>query len=560
MISAKGVFEISKALHLDGHTSPAIIAMISLAEPNLARGLDALTRRSIPIFEQLPFFSFEVPVEDRCGRGVASVEQECILPHEAFACLWAHHRTRFHELMATDDVAEFWRRQDRDRLQRLHGGWSAERSTCTVPLRIFGDDAAACTTINCNVVLMCSSTSFRQNPLLSKIPLCITPLKFADGATFRKLYAVILWSLRCLAEGTWPRCDPWGDEWPVGSWRRQRAESGLPLAGGWSGMFFETGGDWKWAWQTFHLPWYYNAKEICHKCHASKHGACSFLNLAPHAPRRLRRTMSQFVQYLAERDLPRPPLARFDGFTIEESILLDWMHNNWLGASPIAAGGALLELIHIGCFGSCEGKRIVRLQVLLKRAWLDFCEWCRSEGLAHSQQCFTPATLSSSKVNDWALLKGKAHNASVVCKWLASFTSRREQTGTMRLMSHVFRCLSEADRVFSAGPFWLDDHHALILQQCKDTLFPAWKALAMDAASRGLARWNAIPKLHMMEHQLDEAISTRRNPGGYWNMGDEHVMGVAKKAAGRSFVPRLGRRILFNMVARWGLELERSSP
>ena len=558
MISAKGVFEIAQALHLDGHTGPSIVAMSSLSDSNWACGMDALTRRSVPIFEQLPFYTFDVPVGDRRGRGISKVQQDIVLPHEAFAALYTHHRTRFHELMATDSVAEFWSHQPLDRLQQLHGGWQADRAKRIVPLRIFGDDAAVCSTINCNVVLLCSSTGFRLNPLLSRIPLCITPMKFADGATFRKVYTVILWSLRCLAEGTWPRCDPWGDEWPLGSWRRQRADSGLPLAGPWTGMFFESGGDWKWAWQTFDLPWYYGASEICQKCHASKTGACSFLNLAPHAPRRVPRTDAQYVQHLADHDRRRPPLAQFAGFTVQESILLDWMHNNWLGATPIAAGGALLELVHCGCFGSCAGPRITRLQVCLKRAWLDFCEWCKSEGLEHSQQCFTPASLSSTKATDWALLKCKAHNGSVVCKWLACFTSRQDQREkTIRLMSHVFRCLSETDRVFSAGPFWLDDHHASILQECKDTLLRAWKALAMDAASRGLARWNAIPKLHMMEHTYDEAITTRRNPGGYWNMSDESMMGNAKKAAGRFFGPQLGRRILFNMVVLWGLELER---
>ena len=268
--------------------------------------------------------------------------------------------------------------------------------------------------------------------------------------------------------------------------------------------------------------------------------------------------MSEYVEHLAERDQPRPPLCQFEGFSVQLSILLDWMHNNWLGVTPIAAAAALSELIDCVAFGSCEGKRNIRLAVCLKRAWLNFCEWCRSEGLAHSQQCFTPASISSTSANDWPLLKCKAHNASVVCKWLASFTSTQDQTRkTNRLMSRVFWCLSETDRVFSAGPYWLDDHHARLLQECRDTLFPAWKALAMDASRRGLARWHAIPKHHMMEHTYDEAIATRRNPGGYWNMPDESMMGNSKKAAGRSFQPRLGRRILFNLVARWGLELER---
>ena len=72
----------------------------------------------------------------------------------------------------------------------------------------------------------------------------------------------------------------------------------------------------------------------------------------------------------------------------------------------------------------------------------------------------------------------------------------------------------------------------------------------MDASRRG-------PKHHMVEHTQDDAIATRRNPGGYWNMPDSSMMGNSKKAAGRNFQPKLGRRMLFNLVVWWGLELER---
>ena len=361
------------------------------------------TRQSIPLFDRLPFYSFDVPLfdrfcsKDRRGRGVSTVVQDVVLPHEAVAALYAHHRSRFHQIMATHAVPEFWSRQPQSRLRTLPG-WTADRAARSIPLKVFGNDAAVCTTMNCNVVLLCSACAFRLPARLSRVPICVTPMRFTDSATFRQVYKVVVWSLRVLAGGVWPMQDPWGKDWPLGSWRRSRA--GQPLAGPWTGMFYEAGGDWKWTRQTFHLPWHYNQETLCHKCHATKSGPCSFLNLSRDAPRRQPRSMAEFLAHLADHDHPRPPLCQFEGFSVQDSILLDWMHNNWLGVAPIAIASALLELIECEAFGTCQGDRRTRLEVFLKRAWVKFCEWSRSQGLRHSQQCFTPASISASTAND----------------------------------------------------------------------------------------------------------------------------------------------------------------
>ena len=146
----------------------------------------------------------------------------------------------------------------------------------------------------------------------------------------------------------------------------------------------------------------------------------------------------------------------------------------------------------------------------------------------------------------------------MVCKWLSAFVLTQDQTRkTVRLMSRVFWCPSETDLMFTTGPYWLENHHVRLLQDIRDVLSPCWKSFAQDASSRAIPRWKAIPKLHMCEHTYDEAIATRRNPGAYYNMADESMMGNSKKAAGRQFQPRLGKRILFNFIAQWAIDLER---
>ena len=133
VISAKGVHLIALALRQDGYEEPSVIAMSSLADNNWARGMNALTRKSIPLFDRLPFYTFDVPVEDRRGRGVSKIKQDVVLPHEAFAALYAHHRSRFHEIMATHAAQEFWSRQPESRLRTLPG-WTADRAARTMRL------------------------------------------------------------------------------------------------------------------------------------------------------------------------------------------------------------------------------------------------------------------------------------------------------------------------------------------------------------------------------------------------------------------------------------------
>ena len=172
---------------------------------------------------------------------MSKVVQDIVLPHEAFAALYSHNRERFHETMATQSVQEFWIHQSAGRLQQLPGSWSADRAARTVLLRLFGDGASVCITINCNIVFICSSSAFRLPALLSRVHICVTPMQFTDSATFRMVYKVLVWSFRVLAGGVWPCCDPWGKEWPLGSWRRTQAESRQRLAGPWTGMFYEAG-------------------------------------------------------------------------------------------------------------------------------------------------------------------------------------------------------------------------------------------------------------------------------------------------------------------------------
>ena len=242
----------------------------------------------------------------------------------------------------------------------------------TVPLRLFGDDAPVCTTVSCLTLLMCAAHGLRQPLTSSRIPICITPMKFCDVATFRAIYRVVVWSFLALASGYWPQTDPDGKPWPEGSFRALKAAANERLADEYTGLFWEVSGDWKWLWQAFEMPWYYNCGDICHRCTVTKKGLRRYTNCSRTASRRLHvhlRDMNDYRAHFIGR--PRPPLSTFDGFSVQESILHDWVHNGLLGIHPIACGSALFYLCAQGDFGGALGStdRKVLLTIRLKRAW-----------------------------------------------------------------------------------------------------------------------------------------------------------------------------------------------
>ena len=203
------------------------------------------------------FVHFKAPLQSRLSSGLDFLWQHMLLPHEFFSALYHQHRPKFHSVFSTVDCERFWSKMPAARL-RAHPLYSDQRKMTTVPLRLFGDDAPVCTTVSCLTLLMCAAHGFRQPVTSSRIPICITPMKFCDVATFRAIYRVVVWSFLALASRYWPQTDPDGKPWPEGSFRALKAAANERLADEYTGLSWEVSGDWKWSWHAFEMPWYYN--------------------------------------------------------------------------------------------------------------------------------------------------------------------------------------------------------------------------------------------------------------------------------------------------------------
>ena len=127
-------------------------------------------------------------------------------------------------------------------------------------------------------------------------------------------------------------------------------------------------------------------------------------------------------------------------------------------------------------------------------------------------------------------LKAKAHNAMVVCKWLAHVT-KDDNTELGRHRAAVLWGLSYMHTVFSTAPFRLSDEQTVAVVRAGRVVLASWRVLLTDAEAKGLARWHMVPKVHLFQHLLVSIEVTKRNPASHWVFADEHNIGMVKKMA-----------------------------
>ena len=213
VISAKGVKRIADALFEDGYRNDDVCRLSQLDLHHEARDLDRITVEAIPFMKAVTPYRFKIPIENTDDRGIKHVVHQMLLPHELMAAVYADNESMFHQIFGTRALEEFWSRQKSERLTR-HPAFQGRRSKWIIPLRLFGDDAPVCNTNSVDTLLLCSCTAYKLPALLSKLPLCCTPIKHTDHSTFDAIHRVVMWSLEILASGVWPATIHEGGQWP----------------------------------------------------------------------------------------------------------------------------------------------------------------------------------------------------------------------------------------------------------------------------------------------------------------------------------------------------------
>ena len=90
------------------------------------------------------------------------------------------------------------------------------------------------------------------------------------------------------------------------------------------------------------------------------------------------------------------------------------------------------------------------------------------------------------------------------------------------------------------------------MELARGVLFHSWRVLAADA---GEGKWATLPKHHAAMHVLKDTVESKRNPGGWWCFGGEHLMGLCKKSLGGNFQNGVDSRVLRAALFRIGVAM-----
>ena len=557
VLSALQVQQLASAVVRDGGVTPPLQKLASIGSDgrwrNSYRDMMRFVHKRLSLFNHVKPFIFSVPCPSVIKAGLSKVSVSAALPHEVFASIFAISTRLFHMIFNTKDIPEFWQRES------SHRAIPKGVLSRVVPVRFWGDDDSHCKTSSFEALTWMSATVHRQNPFITKLPFGCLDQKSCDVATHEYFYDVFAWSLEVMATGYYPQCDYKGRTWLELKDSHRASLAGSPLANGWSARAWETTGDQKWHHEAFQIPWYYNTTDICHFCPAqnndSEYTYRDFSDDAPINCPCLQRTHADYVAHFAPSPVPR--LARLYGFSLQEWLLLDWMHLVPLGCALKVGGSALLTLAEEGRWGTPAGKWTVRMNIRLKRAYTDFMDWTSKHNVHHSQKLFTCATLSCSEgVSSFPEMKAKAHNSIAIIRWLASFTRKDSGSQCSKHRAALLWSLGSMHVLFSTAGFYLTETEVSDVQRACQIMAKSWTALRSEALRVGSSRWRMHPKSHMVKHFANYIAVTRRNPSTWWTFGDESLIGKFKLAGMKGHKGNCSKPILYCSLVRLGLALE----
>ena len=489
--------------------------------------------------------------------GVRNLNIAMALPVESFGLMAEANWQVFHDTYIVDEkeLLRFWD-MVADEPWFVSHPFRSQILACpskAIPVRLHGDDASMTRLHSFLSVNFCSCISVGVSTQDCKIGIGVLPLRDIMHNTTEEFYAPIVHSFWSAAAGMYPETDHLGEEWPPGP-RRDRA--GHPLPRGMRLVWVETVGDWKWKKEAHDLKHNYSAEQICSECKATKKGRLKFTDCTDTAPHHLE--VRTHDEYLASFPGEPPALSKLPGFHVVHSLRGDWMHEVCQGVGQSAAGNCLLELVEEGAFGvlPAGGPWKIRYNILLKSAYKDYRQWCKKLKIAQSQPSFNVSRLSLGEgLCHYPCLKGKAANSMWVIQWLNKITSSRPiTTNHHRHRATLLWALAHSWRMIRDNGIWFDQPCRLAFGRVGKKLLRSNVLLSVRSKRLGVRRWQLKPKNHALQHSINFACRTGRNPGSHYTFKDEDFVGTKKKVATKCW-KEAGSAVIEREQYYWALKL-----
>ena len=285
-----------------------------------------------------PYF-VDVPMR-KSGSNEMEVRQfPVFLPHEVVHHIFSASTCKqFMERFGASPnvLGKFW---EESRKMPWYGEhpWAREieaNPTACIPIRVHADDAPMSKRTGIFVANMSPCTPRLQTWLTRLLLFCFPTVLAIEPHSYHPLFEVIAWSLKFLSPACnhlFPHCDHERRPWPLRSQRARWSEEGAVICGGWSFVFVQLCGDWKFFKDTMALKSHYGGDEFCWRCCACKSsGPLCAWDVSTHAPWTMApRSNIDFLAHLATQGVG---LQHLPGMHVA-MLMCDLMHICFLGFS-----------------------------------------------------------------------------------------------------------------------------------------------------------------------------------------------------------------------------------
>ena len=365
--------------------------------------------------------------------------------------------------------------------------------------------------------------------------------------TFNAVLAVLAWSLKCLAFGSFPECRHDGSTWTDGEkkFRRNFYRTQKPA----KALLVEVRADWVALKQVFQFPQQNENKGICWMCHATPTDIRDCKEQASWKEKR--RSTVAFHSELKEAG-KSCPLWSVPGVS-SEIVMVDWLHCCDLGVAADVLGNVLLEMVD--AMGSQDSKdsRVGRL-------WKDILESYKRLNYEQGMRFPYLKLKSFIQTGKSPKLRGKAAHIRGLVPILDALASKYlpqtdVHTQTVKSCLHYLSMCYQELGNFSAERFESSANRMAIL----------YCALEKEQLDLGVQkRWKIKPKLHLFLELAFHICKERGNPRKFWTYTDESHGGflreIAKSRGGKNSSSSSCYRMLCRFIFKCplpGMELTR---
>jgi len=472
---------------------------------------------------------FQVPVLNKRTGLQDNANLPCILPHELFARIVESNPEQVPRLLAGPDNG--------NHLLPFVQEWSRAFDVPVdqvVPVGLHGDGVPFAAKMRDSLEQLV--WNFCTQPHSERFLFTALPRSCLAGKpSWDAMLSVFVWSMKCLALGSYPRRRHDGTPWQdTDRSRASLAGERLPLRA----CLVQARGDWEFYKSVLGFP-SWAAQSICWRCRATRReGEYPFTDCSLAA--RWRQARMTGPELLAtQRAGGQRPSALFStpGFQVKH-VQPDWLHTVDLGVGQDAIGNLFAEAVDL-----LPGRTVHdRVQVLWNRVQAYYAR-------EKVQARLDNLTLEMIRPPG----KGpKLRSKAAECRHLYPFGAALAQelgegSEHRRTVAALMQYLLEASRLIRAVPY--DAARAAAVARKFALLF---SCLEREALQRGDTQsWRCKPKLHLFLELMEFAGPDSGAPSLYWTYRDEDYGGKLALSAARRGGAKSATNTIANLVARY---------